>query len=236
VTETTPQWSARQEMEAVHAVFRREFGLLPGLLDTATTNERAKTIAAHFELVAHMLHHHHSIEDHFVWPVLAQRMGETAAGPVRDMVDQHDDLAVSLEVVRVGLRRWSTADPPVLAPRLAERVALFIGRLAEHLRAEEAHVVPLIEKHITAAQWDGMLQHGGAALDPGMLPLAFGMVMYEGDPGVIETAISNMPAGVRPVIRQLAKQRFDDHSLRVHGTTNPPRSTDVDVLSPRHDR
>ena len=53
------------------------------------------------------------------------------------------------------------------------------------------------------------------------------MLMYEGDPDSIDQAIASMPADTRPVIRQLAAQTFVAHSLLVHRSATPPRSTEL---------
>ena len=65
------------------------------------------------------------------------------------------------------------------------------------------------------------------------LPLMFGMLMYEGDPEIIERALAAMPADARPVITALAPQTFAEHSRAVHGTPTPPRSTEL--MGSRHD-
>ena len=88
-------------------------------------------------------------------------------------------------------------------------------------------MVPLLEQHISAAEWDALVQKGSADADPAQLPLMFGMLMYEGDPEIIERALAAMPADVRPVITALAPQTFAEHSRAVHGTPTPPRSTEL---------
>jgi hypothetical protein len=79
-----------------------------------------------------------------------------------------------------------------------------------HHRAEEERMVPLMERHITAAEWNQMVEKGAAGADPAGLPLGFGMLMYEGDPEVVDAAIASMPE-------------------QVHGTATPPRSTDLSL-------
>ena len=66
-----------REMYLAHAMFRREFGLLPALIDgvSAADVARAQVIAQHFELIHTMLHHHHQAEDTYLWPRLLQRAG-----------------------------------------------------------------------------------------------------------------------------------------------------------------
>jgi hypothetical protein len=72
-----------------------------------------------------------------------------------------------------------------------------------------------------------MVEQGAAEADPGDLPLGFGMLMYEGDPEVIDQAIANLPAEARPVVKQLAAEAFAAHAEEVHGTATPPRSTEL---------
>ena len=92
--------------------------------------------------------------------------------------------------------------------------------------------MPLLEQHISAAEWDALVQKGSADADPAQLPLLFGMLMYEGDPEIIERALAAMPADARPVIAALAAQTFAEHSRAVHGTPTPPRSTEL--MGSRH--
>ena len=87
--------------------------------------------------------------------------------------------------------------------------------------------MPLMEHHVTAAEWNEFLKNESAAFDPDHLPLMLGMLMYEGDPESVEQVIATMSAETGPVIRQLAAPTFAAHSLRVHGTATPPRSTEL---------
>jgi hypothetical protein len=84
-----------------------------------------------------------------------------------------------------------------------------------------------MEQHITAAEWNEIVQQGVADVDPADFPLGFGMLMYEGDPEVIDQAIANLPAEARPVVKQLAARVFAEHSEVVHGTATPPRSAEL---------
>jgi hypothetical protein len=72
-----------------------------------------------------------------------------------------------------------------------------------------------------------MVQEGAADADPETMPLGSGMLMHEGDPQIVDAGIAAMPPAVRPVIRELAAEAFAAHSLRVHGTATPARSTEL---------
>ena len=216
------QYFDRREMELVHTMFRREFGHLPRLIREATNVERAGIIAGHFALITGALHHHHCSEDHLVWPLLKKRAGSSLGKHLQLMEAQHGELAIRLEQLSAGIRRWSRRD--AAARPDASRLAVLLD---EHLAAEEELVVPVMEQRITAAEWDAMVSKGAAASDPAMLPLAFGMLMYEGDFEVVERALGNLPAAARPALRSRAADAFSQHARRVYGTTTPPRSTEI---------
>lgn len=217
-----------REMLMLHDSFRREFGLMPGLVrgTAARDRERAQVITAHITYVSTILHHHHHGEDVHVWPLLAERCAAQCAPLVELMEAQHEDIARIGREIDEGLRAWAAA---AAGPREALAAALvrLIPVLRGHLAAEEEHVVPLMERHITAAEWNEIVEKEAADVDPASLPLGFGMLMYEGDPEVVDAAIATMPEQVRPVIRELAAQAFAEHSRLVHGTATPPRSTEL---------
>jgi hypothetical protein len=106
---------------------------------------------------------------------------------------------------------------------LAETLTLLHERLVEHLAVEEEQALPLIEKHITAAEWGQMIAAGAADVAPEQMPLIFGLMAYEADPGTVRDIIASMPPEVSSVIGDLAGQAFAAHAQRVHGTATPER-------------
>jgi hypothetical protein len=94
----------------------------------------------------------------------------------------------------------------------------------EHMSAEEKRILSIVEKCVTAAEWDLMVQDGAAEGPQEQLPLVFGMFMYETDPDIIQQVLLRMPAEARPAIEEVASQAFAVHSQRIHGTATPPRS------------
>ena len=80
-------------------------------------------------------------------------------------------------------------------------------------------------RYVTAAEWAQMGQHGMGTLPKRLLPLAFGMLMYEGDPAVMRRTLSNAPLPVRPLMPITAPRVFGRHARRVYGTATPPKIT-----------
>jgi hemerythrin-like domain-containing protein len=227
-TLTEPHFD-RREMLIVHDVLRREFALMPGIIASVAVGDhsRAALVADHIDGLTKFLHHHHSGEDANVWPLLLQRCAVEAAALTESMHEQHATLAALLDAVDVELAAWRVDAAAGPGKRLADALRELLPLLRRHLDDEERDVVPLLEQHITAAEWDDMVQKGSADADPAWLPLGFGMLLYEGDPEIVERALTAMPADVRPIITELAAHRFAEHSRAVHGTATPPRSTEL---------
>ncbi|MFI7615858.1 hemerythrin domain-containing protein [Nonomuraea terrae] len=226
MTTSDEQYADIREMYMVHTVFRREFALLPALVRGVAVGdqERSQIIADHIELLNSMLHHHHHGEDEHLWPRLLERGSKEIAPIVHVMESQHKGIEKAHDEINAALEAWHSSAASEARETLADALDQMIPLLNKHMGMEEEHVLPIIEKTITAAEWGRMVQEGGASAPPERLPLMFGMTMYEGDPDVIEIAISSMPPEVRPIIRDLASQAFASHSERVHGTATPRRS------------
>ena len=154
-------------------------------------------------------------------------MPDSVGALTESMHDQHEQLAAHLDAVNAALAVWRVDAAAASGHRLVDALDRTLASLWQHLDDEERHVVPLLEQYVSAAEWDDMVQKGSADADPAELPLMFGMLMYEGDPEIIERALAAMPADARPVITALAAQTFAEHSRAVHGTPTPPRSTEL---------
>ena len=219
----------RRDMLIVHDVFRREFALMPGLIAAVAVGDRvrAEVVADHIDGLMSLLHHHHLGEDTFVWPLLVDRCADSVAAITGSMHDQHEELAAHVRTVNAALRAWRVDITAAAGHRLVDTLDGTLASLRQHLDDEERYAVPLMEQHLTAAEWDDMVQKGSADADPTQLPLGFGMLMYEGDPEVIDRALAAMPTDSRPVITAMASQAFAEHSRAVHGTPTPPRSTEL---------
>jgi hemerythrin-like domain-containing protein len=224
------QFFDAREMYMLHRMFRREFLLMPRLVRSAGNGGRvrAETVAGHIVFVTTALHGHHQFEDAQVWPILRERGGADIVRHVRHVLEQHAEIERSAAELDESVTCWrddATADA-------RERVSAALDRmlpvLLEHMRFEEENVVPVMEKCITLAEWNRMIQASAAEhLAPADMPLMFGMTMYEGDPEIVAAAICNMPDEIGPIIRRTAAQAFATHAEKVHGTATPPRSTEL---------
>jgi hemerythrin-like domain-containing protein len=222
---TTETAADPADMYTVHDVFRREIGLEPDLVRAVPAGDvaRAETIARHIDLVHGLLHHHHAGEDKHVWPKLHERGTTDVDGIVHVMETQHQHIEKLNGEITLGLSEWRASADQELGASLAGSLEALSRVLREHLSLEEVEVLPLISKYLTATEWNEAVSDVAATVDPADLALMFGMALYEGDPAIIDDIVANMPSEAQPVIRDLGRQAFAEHSQRIHGTTTPPR-------------
>jgi hemerythrin-like domain-containing protein len=216
-----------RDMYMVHAALRREFRLLAGLVRGVDDGdvERARVVADHITLLDDLLHHHHGNEDKHLWPRLLERGSAEIAPIVHVMESQHEGIDKTSAEVKSALNVWRENADSQVGNVLAGTFERLVPALEEHLQLEEERVLPLIEKYVTQAEWSLMVTEG-AQVDPKDMPLLLGMMIYEGDPEVIEKTISHVPAEIQPVIGGLAVEAFTKHSELVHGTATPRRGTE----------
>ncbi len=214
-----------RDMYMAHGMFRREFGLIPGLVRGVPDGDqkRARVVGYHIDLLRRILHAHHEGEDSILWPKLRERGGREATAIVPTMVGQHE--AIEERLARAGelLPGWRATARG--GAEFAEVFDKLFSVLDEHMAMEEKEILPLAGKYITAAEWKGLGQHGISVLKGRELPLSFGLVMYEADPDVVKSVLKEAPLPARVLVPRIAPRMFAAHAKRVHGTATPPRAT-----------
>lgn len=227
MTDSPDPYADTSDMYNVHAMFRREFALLPDVVRGVPEGdkERAHVVADHLSLISLLLHVHHSGEDEVLWPRLLTRAPSEIA-PVVHLVEGHhqgiDALAGEIEVL---LSAWHNSAGAGDRDELADALQRLAGALYEHMGLEEKLVLPVAERHIFASEWDGMVADGAAQVPPEAGPVVVGMLMYEG-------GINAVAPQVRAVLGEAAPRAYAAYAEKVYGTPTPPRSTDVVLGSP----
>jgi len=226
---TNEPYADVRDMYMAHTMFRREFGLLPELIDGvgAADAVRARTIAQHFELIHTVLVHHHHAEDEYLWPCIRQRAGSEGERVAAAMEAQHGEIDKAIADLEAVLPNWRETGDLAQAAVLADAARRLAPLLAEHLTAEEEQALPLVERFVTAAEWGQMVAAGAEGIAPEQMPLLFGLMTYEGDPEVVQLAIDQMPPEIRTVLPALAGDAFAQHAAVVHGTATPARSNEL---------
>lgn len=215
-------YAETRNMVAVHIVFRREFGLLPEVVQSAAPGdeERAKVIADHIRLMSHTLDHHHHAEDEVLWPLLLARAPKEVDPVVHLAEGHHQRLGALLEDTEARLAAWASGAAGDDRDALALALRKLDVVLFEHMGLEERLVLPVVERHIFTSEWEAMEQLSVGGIAPEDVPLIFGMALFESGEEFV-------PEPLRADILPVAPGVYADYAERLYGTRTPPRSTDV---------
>ncbi|WP_062986803.1 hemerythrin domain-containing protein [Nocardia anaemiae] len=113
---------------------------------------RAAAITEYLNLLCDSIHHHHTIEDDVLWPVLIASAGP--AVDVRELEDDHIHVDELLATLRTRAAAFAVAsDKQAAAAALAETLETAHTLLSEHIADEEKVVFPIIDEHVTLEDW-----------------------------------------------------------------------------------
>jgi predicted RNase H-like HicB family nuclease len=212
-------------MLVAHSSFRRELGLSPAAVRRVPDGDvrRAEVVAGHVTLFLSLLDHHHTIEDELLWTTLLERVPQELAPLVHLMENQHETVADLMAQAEGALTTWRASASRADGEALAEVLTRLCDALFEHLAAEETHVLPIMARHLTAAEWAEFTEQGMSSIPKRLMLLGVGMMLYEGDPEVIGIELRHAPAPVRRLLPPLGRAAFRRYSRRIHGTPSPER-------------
>jgi hemerythrin-like domain-containing protein len=214
---TTRQGSAEmttvtdtRDMVLVHRVFRRELRLLPLMVRSVPDGNIAAAgrVGQHAREMIDVLHHHHQHEDDLLWPRLLQRAPVDAALVTR-MQAQHGAIAEILRRVDQVLPAWQQTAGASDAESLASAISELHTRLEEHLDDEERHILPIVGRAITPAEWDELGQRGFAAMPRQRALVFLGHILESASPAEQTRFLRRVPPPVRLLYRLIGKRAFN---------------------------
>ncbi len=142
------------------------------------------------------LHHHHVIEDRYIWPVMR---GKLADQPDDDAVldameGEHALIDPALEAVEAAFDDRD-ATPTAVADRISELVDL----VRRHLDHEETDAFPLMRRTITTREWSSL--NRSAVKEASLSELAqLGPYVLEGaSPDDVRRVLAELPPPLRLV-------------------------------------
>ncbi|MHC3002994.1 hemerythrin domain-containing protein [Gordonia sp. GN26] len=118
-------------------------------------DRRRRAIGDYLTQLCASIHHHHTIEDDIVWPILTASAG--AAVDVRELQDDHTELEALLAVLGThvgGFAHARSGDDTRAAGDLAETLRQTHELLAEHIADEEKVVFPIVDRYVSVTDWD----------------------------------------------------------------------------------
>jgi hemerythrin-like domain-containing protein len=208
-----------QDMKLVHRVFRREFDAIPELIAAVPAGDtaRAKLVAGHVTFMVEGLHHHHAAEDELAWPILLARAPAQHA-EIERMEAQHGDIATAIVRVESDISEWTKAADRSAADQLLESVAELSQRIVEHLDDEERNAVPIIEQHLTEAEWKAAVERGASFLSkhPRMGIVLGGLVLDYASPDEQRKFLAGVPLPQRLLVKLLSPRMTATYRRRLY--------------------
>jgi hypothetical protein len=217
---TTTERVDTQEMVIVHRLFRREFRMLPTLVQqvAAGDRDRADIVAGHAADVRYGLHHHHTGEDLLLWPKLLARAAPRAE-LVHRMQAQHERIGVLLERIDALTAQWRPTADPATRDELAHVLAQTSAALDEHLGDEEKDLLPLVAEYITQPEWDALTAYGKKALPKNTKAFVYlGLILEEATAEESAAFLPKLPAPVRWAWRLIGHRIYRRAITRVRAT------------------
>lgn len=199
-------------MLRVHAMFRREFPLLPALIVGVSPGDRKRTnvVADHIRFMCTILHAHHTVEDEFLWPNLKSRGGDEEVGVSLLMETQHSRMAKIIDQLNEQLHTWRHSAGTQDGQALLQATERLISSLLDHMSVEESRALPAVEKHVTAEEWQRMAEVGRTHVPPEDFALVIGMITYAGLKSAVQTPLSDF--------ERQSLDAFASYAGRVHGS------------------
>ena len=140
-------------MVMVHRAFERDLNRLRGALANDPRNaQQVAAITAYWELFFALLEHHHQAEDQALWPTLVQAYPGSAE-VVAEMEAEHAALDAALVAAQGAVALWSGAPDAQSAAAASDALGEVEQLLVGHLQHEELTALPLVDEHMTSADW-----------------------------------------------------------------------------------
>jgi hemerythrin-like domain-containing protein len=210
------------DMVIVHRMFRRECALLPQLVAAVAGGDlaRARTVAGHAREVLDMLHHHHVGEDELLWPRLSAGT-RFHADLLARMDTQHQGLAVLLEHAATSFTAWQNAPTAPTSTALTALLEQLSAGLNEHFDEEEAAVLPIVERVISAAEYQEVGQRGLVSIPLTRRLVVLGYLLEGATAQEQSDFLAAVPAPARLAYRLIGARQHRHETTRLRGPLHP---------------
>ena len=206
-------------MRALHAALRRDLSRLRDAAAQIDSSAGAPaTVLAGWDTFRAELDNHHQAEDDDLWPVLRRELsdpGELAS--VDAMVEEHKHIEPALAGVDAALRGGGELAAPV------ETLSTVV---LDHLAHEEREVLPLIEQHMTRAQWRAFMVKERNKRPPRERPEFLTWVLDDAGEQDAAAVLTELPPPARLVYRWVLRPRYNaQHRWQIPSAAAPGRDT-----------
>ncbi|GID30665.1 hemerythrin HHE cation binding domain-containing protein [Paractinoplanes brasiliensis] len=142
-------------MFLIHHAFRRDLRRFAAAVTATPAHETRvwRALDRRWRMFGTFLHHHHTIEDAAIWPVLLGRVDPSGRATLEAMEAEHGEIDPLLEACGSGFATLAARPDEDVRRSLEIRIVAAGERLNAHLAHEETEALVLVQKHLTADEW-----------------------------------------------------------------------------------
>ena len=196
-------------MRAMHDAMRRDLDRLDAVAPRlANLAEVPKEVLSGWTAFRDELRFHHEAEDDDLWPVLRQHLVDAAdQREVDAMVEEHREIPAAIDAVDDAFAQHQDAATP------ARNLAALVR---DHLEHEERTVLPLLEQHLSRAEWHRFLLTERGRRAPSARPGFLTWVLDDAGEDDRAAVMAELPRPARVVYRVALRPRYErEHRWRV---------------------
>ena len=197
-------------MYLMHHAFRRDLRAFSEVVPVTPLEDREawRALAERWELFAVPLHHHHAGEDTWLWPFLMEKAGPEERRTLEAMEAEHAEIDPGLAACAAGFARLAAAPEADARAALAVRLTAVREALGRHLHHEETETILLMQRVLTAEEWEGIDAHFKEGLSLGTLLRTVPWVMHQ-VPGEARAHVFATTGAAYRVLLALTRRRFE---------------------------
>ena len=165
-----------------------------------------------WDRMAEVLHHHHSVEDEALWPVLrhhAQRSGSAEdLAVLEDMEAEHGIIDPALAAVRTAFGDMCAHPCADHRNALEIRVAAARESLHEHLAHEEGQALPMLQRTLSLEENEAFEAAAAKGYPLRIVPFVLCWVMHDLPDEARQRILATAPPGYG-LVHRLLRGRFE---------------------------
>lgn len=215
---------AEAYQRVLHQLMRREWHVLAEIAGWAAADDRgrARSLAQHAELLGRVLLHHHAVERERIWPALQRAAGDDTAvrAAIEDWTGRCAAIDNRLRDVATAARQWTVTGTARSQDVFAAACSDLARDLDRQTMVEEDTLLPLLARHLPAAEWCAITRAARCPLSVAEQQLVLGLALEDAPAAERAGVLRALPFPARVLWRAAGRGRYRAAVVRLRGA--PP--------------